>query len=111
MPHALIIDDDSDVSASLTALVIEEGFTAATAASLTEAREQMRTPPDIILLDLVLPDGNGIDLLKAVRQNGAGDCGAIRSHVDLGCPLTAVFREILRPLACELHGMSGPAVF
>ena len=74
MPHALIIDDDSDVSASLTALVIEEGFTAATAASLTEAREQMRTPPDIILLDLVLPDGNGIDLL---RDLGAGEATEI----------------------------------
>ena len=74
MPHALIIDDDSDVSASLTALVIEEGFTATTAASLTEAREQMRTPPDIILLDLVLPDGNGIDLL---RDLGAGEATEI----------------------------------
>src|SRR4030095_16590260 len=63
MPHALIIDDDADVSDTLTELVTAEGFSTATAHSLAEAREQLATPPDIILLDLNLPDGNGIDLL------------------------------------------------
>jgi two-component system, NtrC family, response regulator AtoC len=64
MPHALVVDDDSDSAASLRALIAAENFTVAVAHNLRDARRQIALQqPDILLLDLLLPDGNGMELL------------------------------------------------
>jgi len=64
MPHALVVDDDIDAAASLRALIAGEQFTVAVAHNLRDARRQISLQqPDILLLDLRLPDGNGMDLL------------------------------------------------
>ena len=64
MPHALVVDDDSDSATSLRALIASEQFTVAVAHNLRDARRQIALQqPDILLLDLLLPDGNGMDLL------------------------------------------------
>ena len=64
MPHALIVDDDVDSAASLRLLIAGEQFTVAVAHNLRDARRQISLQqPDILLLDLRLPDGNGMDLL------------------------------------------------
>jgi two-component system, NtrC family, response regulator AtoC len=64
MPHALVVDDDSDSATSLRALIAGEQFTVAVAHNLRDARRQIALQqPDILLLDLLLPDGNGMDLL------------------------------------------------
>ena len=63
MSHALIVDDDVDSAAMLAALVAKEKFTVATAHTLRDARRQIALQtPDIVLLDLQLPDGSGLDL-------------------------------------------------
>jgi DNA-binding NtrC family response regulator len=65
MPLALIVDDDAPTAAAMAELVELEGFTAVTAGSLSEGRARMaQEPPDVALIDLVLPDGEGLDLLK-----------------------------------------------
>ncbi|WP_113453998.1 response regulator, partial [Escherichia coli] len=62
MPHILIVEDDANARAALGELVGAEGFTTALAGSLRDARIQMsRHSPDAVLIDLVLPDGNGMD--------------------------------------------------
>jgi DNA-binding NtrC family response regulator len=64
MPHALVVDDDPDSAASLRSLIAGERFTVAVAQTLRDARRQISLqPPDVLLLDLRLPDGNGMDLL------------------------------------------------
>ena len=64
MPHALIVDDHSDTLSSLAELVEREGFSTSRARSLQTAREELPArPPDVILLDLHLPDGEGLTLL------------------------------------------------
>jgi len=61
MPHVLVIEDDIDSAEPLAELISAEGFTVATAGSLRDARRQMALQvPDLVLLDLVLPDGNGL---------------------------------------------------
>ena len=61
MGHALIVEDDADSAQMMAALVTTEGFSAATARSLHDARRQMALQqPDLVLLDLQLPDGNGM---------------------------------------------------
>jgi DNA-binding NtrC family response regulator len=64
MPHALIVDDDTDSARLLRGLIASEHFTVAVAHTLHDARRQISLQqPDILLLDLRLPDGNGMDLL------------------------------------------------
>lgn len=64
-PHALVVDDNADSAETLALLIEMEGFTVASAASLKQAREELhRQAPDLIFLDLHLPDGSGMDLLE-----------------------------------------------
>jgi DNA-binding NtrC family response regulator len=63
MAHVLIVDDDADAAEMLARLVADAGNTVATVGSLRDARRQLSLKePDLVLLDLVLPDGSGIEL-------------------------------------------------
>jgi DNA-binding NtrC family response regulator len=65
MSHALIVDDDVDSTSMLAELVAAEGFTVVTANTLRDARRQLSLQqPDVVLLDLMLPDGNGMELAQ-----------------------------------------------
>ncbi|QJR15137.1 sigma-54-dependent transcriptional regulator [Usitatibacter palustris] len=65
MAHVLIVEDDPTSRHALTELVKLNGFTAASAGSIREARIQVgRQQPDVALIDLKLPDGSGMELLE-----------------------------------------------
>ena len=65
MPRALVVDDDLNFRSGLAELVQREGFTVATAGTLAEARPMLtEDPPDVVLMDLGLPDGGGLELLE-----------------------------------------------
>ncbi len=65
MPHALIVEDDPNSLSGLSAIVAADGFSVDTAISLAEARAALsRFIPDVVLIDLNLPDGSGLDLLS-----------------------------------------------
>lgn len=67
-PHVLIVDDNLDATEVLAILVEAEGFTAATARTVQEAREQIAAQrPRLVFLDVNLPDGNGLHLLAEVK--------------------------------------------
>ena len=69
MPRALIVDDDTEIRDALAEVAGLEGFETATAGSLAEARQRLATaPPDVVLVDLMLPDGKGLDLLAAFED-------------------------------------------
>src|SRR4029079_1397330 len=73
MPHSLIVDDDRNFSMGLSELVMREGFTTSTAHSLKEARAELgKTNPDVTLVDLNLPDGSGLELLRDIDATGGG---------------------------------------
>src|SRR6186713_1458645 len=77
MPHAL--------------LVANEGFTVATAGSLRDARRQMALQePDIVLLDLVLPDGNGMELFQDAKQLPNAELVLITGHASLDTSIQAL---------------------
>jgi len=68
----VIVDDDSGFLLGLAELVRREGFTVTAAGSLKEARDAIAAArPDILLVDLGLPDGSGLDLLDGFEP-GAG---------------------------------------
>jgi two-component system, NtrC family, response regulator AtoC len=62
---ALVVEDDPEFRASLAALVEREGFEVREAGSLAEARQRLgESHPDLVLADLGLPDGDGLELLR-----------------------------------------------
>jgi DNA-binding response OmpR family regulator len=59
-PLAHVVDDDENFRFSLERLVQREGFATASAGSLAALRELLKAQtPDVLLVDLELPDGNG----------------------------------------------------
>ncbi|MGH9525531.1 MAG: response regulator, partial [Terriglobales bacterium] len=63
-PRILIVDDENLVRWSLRRKCEEWGYAASAAASQAEAAALLKSdPPDLVLLDVRLPDGNGVDLL------------------------------------------------
>lgn len=65
----LIIDDETFIRQTLKKICEEEGFEVITAGSAVKGlRTLEETPPDIIILDIYLPDANGIELLKTLKQ-------------------------------------------
>jgi len=91
MPHALLVDDDVETLAGLQELVAREGFTVATASSLKAARENMALQrPDVVLLDLVLPDGDGMDLFQDVESRATTEVVMITGHASIETSIEAL---------------------
>ncbi len=68
IPVILVIDDDPDILMVLRANLEMHGFELHTAESLTSARELLaQFPPDLVLLDLMLPDGDGMDFCCYIK--------------------------------------------
>jgi CheY-like chemotaxis protein len=62
----LVVDDDADVREGLCDLLVEEGFSVASAANGADALDHLRQPclPDVVLLDLRMPTMDGYEFLK-----------------------------------------------
>jgi len=66
--NLLIVDDEASLRDFLSIVFEEEGWRVETAGSVAEARTALaKNEPDLILCDLMLPDGSGIDLLREVK--------------------------------------------
>jgi len=91
MPVALIIDDEAKSLAAMTELVEKEGFSTMSAGSLAEARDQLaQTRPDVILVDQMLPDGNGLDLLQALEPGSRPEIILITGHASVDSAVAAL---------------------
>jgi two-component system, NtrC family, response regulator AtoC len=91
VPHALVVDDDSDTAETMAMLIANEGFTVATAGSLRDARRQMALQePDIVLLDLMLPDGSGMELFNDAKQLPNAELVLITGHASLDTSIQAL---------------------
>ncbi|MBP5451811.1 MAG: response regulator transcription factor [Treponema sp.] len=64
----VVVEDDRDLCAGLCRALKDESRSIVSCENLREAREQIfLTNPSLILLDINLPDGNGLDLVKEIR--------------------------------------------
>lgn len=64
----LVVDDDADIVEMLKLFLSEKGYEVDDAASAKALRDRFAGPqPDAVLLDWILPDGDGIELLEVVR--------------------------------------------
>jgi len=111
MPHALVVDDEADSAEMMATLIAMEGFTVATAGSLRDARRQLALQePDIVLLDLMLPDGSGMQLLDDGKSLSNSEVVLITGHASLETSIQALrlgaVDYLVKPVNMkQLHGI------
>ncbi|HUK02578.1 MAG TPA: sigma-54 dependent transcriptional regulator [Steroidobacteraceae bacterium] len=91
MAHALIVDDDPDMVAWLAEVASLEGFSVAQANSVRDARQQLLgRRPDVLLTDLRLPDGEGIDLVRDLEEPESTEVIVVTGHASLDSAVAAL---------------------
>jgi two-component system, OmpR family, response regulator RegX3 len=69
-PRVLVVEDEETISEPLARHLQREGFAPEVAPTVAAARDAVRRkPPDVVLLDLMLPDGDGKDLCVELRRS------------------------------------------
>lgn len=69
--HILVVDDDARLRGLLSRYLVENGFRVTTADCATEARDRLRfVHPDLLVLDVMMPDQSGLDFTTALRDQG-----------------------------------------
>lgn len=69
MNHILVVDDEAEIRSSLEEILREEDYGVATAATAAEAKVLVEDAPyDVVLLDIWLPDRDGMDVLEEIRS-------------------------------------------
>jgi two-component system cell cycle response regulator len=66
-PNIILVEDEENVSHMLSRHLEKGGYTVRVAGSIEAARELVREPWDLVILDRTLPDGDGIDLCRDLR--------------------------------------------
>ena len=68
----LLVEDEETITVPLTEALAREGFRTETAGTLAAGLEiARRERPDLVLLDVMLPDGSGFELLRELRSDSA----------------------------------------
>lgn len=76
--RVLVVDDEPDIRGVVKEILEDEGYVVTTAASAAEAREARRGErPDVVLLDIWMPDLDGISLLREWNERGGLPCPVI----------------------------------
>lgn len=93
-PHILVVDDDPEIRKLLARYLESQGLRVLLAASCEELRERLITNNvDLIVLDVMLPDGSGLDLCRDLRNE--------RSKVPI-ILLTALKEDVDRIIGLEI---------
>jgi two-component system response regulator PilR (NtrC family) len=78
LPRLLIVDDEASLLDFLSLLFQGESYQVDTAASVEDARRSLeRGSYDLVLCDILMPDGNGLDLLKDIKSNGSHNTAVV----------------------------------
>ena len=70
MMTILLVEDDAVLREGLTELFAREGYQVITASSLREAREKLTAEVQAVVMDVGLPDGDGVSLCREWREAG-----------------------------------------
>ena len=122
-PRVLVVDDEPEILRTLRLVLAGNGYSVATAASGEEAIEELASrAPDVILLDLMLPGIDGLEVVRRVRERSAvpivvlsarGEEATKVQALDLGADdyVAKPFgvKELLARLRVALRHTAGPA--
>lgn len=104
----LVVEDDVVLQLSLTAMLRREGFRLITARTVAEARLQLlRERPSVVLLDLGLPDGSGLELLADLTSAPDGPLAIVSLPADTPAAASEAIRlgafdYVARPINNDL---------
>jgi response regulator RpfG family c-di-GMP phosphodiesterase len=106
-PKILVVDDDADILKILSAVIRRHGYCCSTAANLEEARRAIEKQKyDIMFLDLVLPDGSGLNLIdpQTIRKNSIVVIitGQQRLHTAIQIIRTGAYDFIPKPFTLQI---------
>jgi two-component system nitrogen regulation response regulator NtrX len=78
MSHVLVVDDEADIRALIQEILTDEGYKVTVAADAVQARSaRAETKFDLILLDIWMPDTDGITLLREWSDDGGLSCPVV----------------------------------
>ena len=93
-PSILVVDDDPEIRKLLARYLVQQGFRVQLAATVKELKEQLVDHSvDLIVLDVLLPDGSGLDVCRGLRAD--------RSDVPI-ILLTALKEDVDRIIGLEI---------
>ena len=76
--YILVVDDEPDIRQLVREILEDEGYEVETAENASKAREiWAKLKPDLVLLDIWMPDEDGISLLKSWQESGSLCCPVI----------------------------------
>ncbi len=76
--HVLVVDDEADICASIQDILGDEGYSVTVAANAAEARQARAARKfDLVLLDIWMPDTDGITLLREWSESGEPSCPVV----------------------------------
>jgi len=102
--RVLIVDDDGELARALARMLGDRGFSVSIATSVAEALGYMSAPLEVVLLDLVLPDGNGMEILRSLKSTRADtEVVMMTAYGDVDAAVEAVragaFHFLTKPFA------------
>jgi DNA-binding response OmpR family regulator len=68
-PRVLVVEDDPATSQAMRLLLQHHGYDVQVCGTVAESMNYLGSNPDFVLLDLMLPDGDGADVLEHIREN------------------------------------------
>ena len=100
-PTMLVIEDEPHLARFLSHFMRFEGFDVRVAADRNEIVQQLRTAPraDVVLLDVMLPDVNGFDVLTRIREHAV-----LRDIPVLMLTSIATRESVIKGLVCGADG-------
>jgi DNA-binding response OmpR family regulator len=104
-PHVLIVDDSPDVTGALRVLFEETGHDVSVAGSIRDAvAAAAARPVDVMLLDLTLPDGDGLSVLSQMREQSiepkvtAALTGRAEPEIAARCTAAGCLAVLVKPV-------------
>ncbi len=98
-PVVLVIEDDEVTATLIERVLAKEGYRVVRAATRDEIVVGMKAKPDIVLLDVLLPDANGFDILNRIRSNEK-----IKNLPVLMLSSLGSLEDIMKGLKCGANG-------
>lgn len=80
--NILIVEDDQAIGESLTFLLNNEGYNVEHVTNFYDCLKKLNNHYNLIILDLSLPDGNGFDLFKKIKESSNTPIIFLTAHDD-----------------------------
>ena len=68
-PAVMVVEDDEVTANLLERVLVANGFMVTKAANRADILVGLKTSPDLVILDVMMPDANGFDILNRIRQH------------------------------------------